>query len=66
MFHAGTAFDADKNIVSAGGRVLGVSARGTTIDEAIKNAYKGVREISFEGCFSRSDIGAKAAKWLKK
>lgn len=66
VFHAGTAFDADKNIVSAGGRVLGVSARGKTIDEAIKNAYCGVKEISFEGCFSRSDIGAKAAKWLKK
>ncbi|MBO5991868.1 MAG: phosphoribosylamine--glycine ligase, partial [Lentisphaeria bacterium] len=46
--------------------VLGVSARGKTIDEAIKIAYAGVKEISFEGCFSRSDIGAKAAKWLKK
>ena len=66
VFHAGTAFDADKNIVSAGGRVLGVSARGKTIDEAIKNAYAGVKEIHFEGCFNRSDIGAKAAKWLKK
>ena len=66
VFHAGTAFDADRNIVSAGGRVLGVSATGKTIDEAIKNAYAGVREITFEGCFCRSDIGAKAAKHLNK
>ena len=52
----------DGKIVNAGGRVLGVSARGKDIPEAIANAYKAVDEISFEGGFCRRDIGAKALK----
>ena len=64
VFHAGTAFK-DGAVVSAGGRVLGVSARGKTIQEAIANAYKGVEKIHFDDCFSRKDIGAKALKYLK-
>lgn len=64
VFHAGTAFK-DGAVVSAGGRVLGVSARGKTIQEAIANAYKGVEKIHFADCFSRKDIGAKALKYLK-
>ena len=61
VFHAGTAFK-DEKIVSAGGRVLGVSALGKDIADAIANAYKGVAEISFEGAYCRKDIGAKALK----
>ena len=61
VFHAGTALK-DGRIVNAGGRVLGVSARGKDIPEAIANAYKAVDEISFEGGFCRRDIGAKALK----
>ena len=61
VFHAGTA-EKDGRIVTAGGRVLGVSATGADIAEAIANAYRGVGEISFEGAYFRKDIGAKALK----
>ncbi len=64
VFHAGTAFK-DGKIVNAGGRVLGVSARGKTIAEAIEKAYEAVDKISFEGGFCRRDIGAKALKYNK-
>ena len=61
VFHAGTAFK-DGKIVNAGGRVLGVSARGRDIREAIANAYRAADKIRFEGGFCRRDIGAKALK----
>jgi phosphoribosylamine--glycine ligase len=61
VFHAGTAFK-DGEIVSAGGRVLGVSALGKDMADAIANAYKGVAEIAFDGAYYRKDIGAKALK----
>ena len=64
VFHAGTKFDKDGNIVSNGGRVLGVSALGESIPEAIANAYKGVEKISFADAFYRKDIGKKALKHL--
>ncbi len=64
VFHAGTAFK-NGEIVNTGGRVLGVSARGKTIKEAIDNAYCGVDKIHFEDCFCRRDIGAKALKRQK-
>ena len=64
VFHAGTAFK-DGKIVNAGGRVLGVSARGKTIAEAIDKAYQAVDKISFKGGFCRRDIGAKALKYSK-
>lgn len=59
VFHAGTKLDKD-NIVTNGGRVLGVSALGRDIKEAIDKAYQGVRYINFEGAHYRKDIGAKA------
>ena len=65
VFHAGTAFK-DGKIVNAGGRVLGVSARGVTISEAIAKAYEAVDKIAFDGGFCRRDIGAKAKKHLEK
>ena len=61
VFHAGTA-SRNGEIVTAGGRVLGVSALGTDIADAIANAYAGVEKISFDGAFYRHDIGAKALK----
>ncbi len=64
VFHAGTAFE-NGDIVNVGGRVLGVSARGRTIAEAICKAYKAVDKIHFDGCFHRNDIGAKALKYNK-
>ena len=65
VFHAGTAFK-DGAVVSAGGRVLGVSARGATIREAIDRAYAAVKLIRFQDCFCRQDIGAKALARMEK
>jgi phosphoribosylamine---glycine ligase len=58
-FHAGTG-KVDGKIVTAGGRVLGVTARGDSIATAIKRAYQGVDKISFEGMHFRKDIGYRA------
>lgn len=59
VFHAGTAMK-DKRIVTAGGRVLGVTAVGKTLEKAIEQAYKAVDCIQWTGCYCRRDIGAKA------
>lgn len=61
VFHAGTALK-DGETVTAGGRVLGVTARGKTIREAIESAYGTVEKIHFEGMQYRKDIGGKALK----
>jgi phosphoribosylamine--glycine ligase len=60
VFHAGTALK-NTDIVTAGGRVLGVTAIGNDLDEAISKAYKTVAMIKWPGSFHRTDIGAKAA-----
>ncbi|MBI4639292.1 MAG: phosphoribosylamine--glycine ligase, partial [Candidatus Tectomicrobia bacterium] len=59
VFHAGTARKEEK-IVTAGGRVLGVTGLGSTISQAIESTYEAVRKISFEGAYYRTDIGRKA------
>lgn len=59
VFHAGTAFSRDK-LVTSGGRVLGVTSLGDTIEESIRNAYKAVDSISEENLVHRTDIGKKA------
>ncbi len=59
VFHAGTA-EKDGTIVTAGGRVLGVTARGATVANAIERAYQGVSAISWRGVQFRRDIGRKA------
>ncbi len=64
VFHAGTA-KKDDQIVTSGGRVLGVTALGKSIPEAIQNAYKAVGKISWEGAHYRKDIGQKALKRLQ-
>ncbi len=61
VFHAGTQKDGNK-IVTAGGRVLGVSSLGGSVDDSIKKAYEAVEKITFDRCFFRRDIGAKALK----
>ena len=61
VFHAGTKF-VGQQVMTDGGRVLGVTARGKTIREAIDKAYAAVDEISWEGCFCRRDIGWRALK----
>ncbi len=59
VFHAGTVKDNDE-IITAGGRVLGVSSLGDNLEDAIQRVYKAVDKIHFDGCFFRKDIGAKA------
>lgn len=59
VFHAGTA-EKDDRIVTAGGRVLGVTALGNTVAAAIERAYQGVEKISWRGVQFRRDIGKKA------
>jgi phosphoribosylamine--glycine ligase len=59
IFHAGTAQEGDK-IVTAGGRVLGVTALGRTLAEARDRAYVAVGKIQFDGAQFRRDIAAKA------
>lgn len=59
VFHAGTA-QKDSACVTNGGRVLGVTALGTTVKDAIIAAYQGVSVISWPGVQYRSDIGKKA------
>jgi len=61
VFHAGTA-QKDGHVVTAGGRVLGVTAIGDTLAVAIARAYEAVGRIGWQGCFSRKDIGAKALR----
>ncbi len=61
VFHAGTARSGD-DYVTAGGRVLGVTALGDTIKDAIKLAYKAVEKISWDGMHYRRDIGQKALR----
>jgi phosphoribosylamine--glycine ligase len=59
IFHAGTAQEGNK-VVTAGGRVLGVTALGSTLAEARDRAYLAVSKIQFDGAQFRRDIGAKA------
>lgn len=61
VFHAGTAMKNGRT-VTAGGRVLGVTAVGKTLNTAIKQAYRAVDCISWTGCYFRRDIGAKALR----
>ena len=58
VFHAGTRVDADGRVVTAGGRVLAISALGATRREARERAYDALAKIRFDGMHSRSDIGA--------
>lgn len=58
VFHAGTKFSLEKNMVlTNGGRVLAVHAFGKTLEQAIENAYKNVNKIHFAGSYFRNDIG---------
>ncbi|MBI1785870.1 phosphoribosylamine--glycine ligase [Candidatus Sumerlaeota bacterium] len=60
VFHAGTGKDSAGNIVTSGGRVLGITALGQTLEEARSLAYARLKEISFEGMHYRTDIGFRA------
>jgi phosphoribosylamine--glycine ligase len=59
VFHAGTEIRGGQ-LVTSGGRVLNVTALGSDVEDAMKNAYNAVEKISFEGAQWRTDIGKKA------
>jgi phosphoribosylamine---glycine ligase len=61
VFHAGTA-QVGGQLFTAGGRVLGVSARGEGLEQALARAYQAMADISFEGMYYRRDIGHRALK----
>jgi phosphoribosylamine---glycine ligase len=60
VFHAATKTSANGNVITDGGRVLGVTALGKDVPDAIRRAYEGVGKIKWEGAHYRKDIGAKA------
>lgn len=64
VFHAGTKV-VRQDLTTNGGRVLGVSAIGNTLEEALAKAYKAIERISFEGMKYRKDIGQSALKTEK-
>ena len=63
IFHAGTK-EQDKKIITNGGRVLGVTALGDTLESAIKHAYDVTEKISWENKYLRTDIGKKGLSHL--
>jgi phosphoribosylamine--glycine ligase len=58
VYHAGTKLENGKYLTS-GGRVLGITARGADLREALDKSYAAVEHITFEDAFHRTDIGAK-------
>ncbi|MCE5313074.1 MAG: phosphoribosylamine--glycine ligase [Nitrospiraceae bacterium] len=65
VFHAGTSFKGN-DIATSGGRVLGVTALGSTIADAKKRAYEAVGKISFDGMQFRRDISDKALRRIQE
>jgi len=57
VFHAGTARNSQGQVITAGGRVLAVTALSDTIENAREVAYSAVKEINFTGAYYRKDIG---------
>ena len=64
VYHAGDKLDGDK-LVTSGGRVLGVTAVGGTLEAALKDAYAAAEHIDFEGKYMRHDIGKRALAALE-
>lgn len=65
VYHAGTAVK-DGQLVTSGGRVLGVTALGKDLNEALKKSYDAVEKIKFDGAHYRKDIGQRALKAISK
>jgi phosphoribosylamine--glycine ligase len=66
VFHAGTALDANGQLVASGGRVLGVTALGKDVAAAQEAAYEGVKAIDWSDAYFRKDIGWRAVARLKQ
>ena len=65
VFHAGTKAGPDGEILTSGGRVLGVTARGENLPQAVAAAYAAAEKISFTGMHMRRDIGQRALAALQ-
>jgi phosphoribosylamine--glycine ligase len=63
VFHAGTKLE-DNQVLTSGGRVLGVTALGDSLQHAISNAYSAVGKISWKNKYCRMDIGKKGLLYL--
>ncbi len=61
VFHSGTRLE-HEHLLTSGGRVLGVTARGATLPDTVQRAYRGTEKIHFEGAHFRTDIAARALK----
>ena len=61
VFHSGTT-RIGSQVVTSGGRVLGVTATGDSLEEALSHAYEGLAQIHFDGIYYRRDIGHRALK----
>lgn len=59
VYHAGTRYE-NGTFLTAGGRVLGVTVAGDTLQQALDGAYAAVEQIRFEGAHYRKDIGQRA------
>ena len=57
LFHAGTAVNADGDLVTAGGRVIAASSYGESIADAAARSFKAVQTIEYDGKYYRRDIG---------
>ncbi len=66
VYVAGAKLSEDGKLLTNGGRVLGVTERGATLEEAIEKAYKSVEKVSFDNAFYRKDIGQRALKAKEK
>ena len=60
VYHSGTALDDEERLVTAGGRVLGVSCTAGTLPEAVEKAYRAADEVKWDGMICRRDIGKRA------
>jgi phosphoribosylamine--glycine ligase len=65
IFHSGTS-RVGNQLVTSGGRVLGVTASGDSLEQALARAYQALAEIHFEGIYYRRDIGHRALKHLRR
>ncbi|MDE5860973.1 MAG: phosphoribosylamine--glycine ligase, partial [Ruminococcus sp.] len=65
VYHAGTKLSENGKFLTNGGRVIGVTAKGDNLQQALDKAYNGVSEISFENAHYRKDIGQRALKALE-
>jgi phosphoribosylamine---glycine ligase len=57
VFHAGTSQNANRELITSGGRVLAVTGTGNSIKEALAKSYAAIKKIQFEKMYYRKDIG---------